>query len=151
MKSFQVTIVTIEFFEVMEQTLKLDCSIQPTPEQQIKIDQLLKAFADACTYANEFVKPSITGKNTIQALVYAQLREQFGLSANQAVRVCARVAANRKTAKTKDKPVKEFRPTSADYDARIFSLREKDWTVIATAKAVRTRSVKHPQLHLVNN
>ncbi|MDJ0772464.1 MAG: transposase [Mastigocoleus sp. MO_167.B18] len=29
----------------------------------------------------------------------------------------------------KGKPVKEFKPTSADYDARIFSFREKDWSV----------------------
>jgi putative transposase len=54
------------------------------------------------------------------------------LSANLAVRVCARVGANRKTAKHKGKPVKEFKATSADYDARIFAFREKDWTVSLT-------------------
>jgi len=116
----------------MEQTLTLVCKLQPTPEQSIKIDALLKAFAEACNFANQSVKPSVTSKTTIQNLVYNQLREQFGLSANQAVRACARVGANRKTAKQKGKPVKTFKPTSADYDARIFTFREKDWTVSLT-------------------
>lgn len=116
----------------MEQTLTLVCKLQPTSEQTAKIDALLKAFADGCNYANQEVKPSVTSKTTIQNLVYNELRSQFGLSANQAVRVCARVGANRKTAKQKGKPVKAFKPTSADYDARIFAFREKDWTVSLT-------------------
>lgn len=116
----------------MKQTLTLTCKLQPNPEQNTKIEALLKAFADACNFANQSVKPSVTSKTTIQNLVYQQLREQFRLSANQAVRVCARVGANRKTAKLKHRPVKEFKPTSADYDARIFAFREKDWTVSLT-------------------
>lgn len=116
----------------MKQTLTLACKLQATPEQGAKIDAMLKAFADACNFANQTVKPSVTSKTTIQNLVYAQLRENFGLSANQAVRACARVGANRKTEKLKGKPVKEYRPTSADYDARIFAFREKDWTVSLT-------------------
>jgi IS605 OrfB family transposase len=79
----------------------------------------------------------VTNKVTIQAQTYEQLRSQFGLSANQAVRVCARVAANRKTAKQKGKPVKAFKPTSADYDARIFAFREKDWSVSLTLVGCR--------------
>ncbi|MFN6517038.1 MAG: RNA-guided endonuclease InsQ/TnpB family protein, partial [Nostoc sp. CreGUA01] len=47
-------------------------------------------------------------------------------------RACARVGANRKTAKQKNKQVLYFKPTSADYDARIFAFREKDWTVSLT-------------------
>lgn len=49
-----------------------------------------------------------------------------------AVRACARASANRKTAKVKGKPVKSFKPTSVDYDARIFAFREKDWTASLT-------------------
>ena len=44
----------------------------------------------------------------------------------------ARVGANRKTAKKEKKPVTTFKPTSADYDARIFAFREKDWSVSLT-------------------
>ncbi len=72
-------------------------------------------------------------------MVYQDLREKFGLSANLAVRACARVGANRKAAKAKNKPVKGFKPTSADYDARIFSFREKDWTVSLTLIGGRER------------
>jgi putative transposase len=116
----------------MEQVLTLVCKLNPTPQQVIQIEATLKAFADACNYANDQVKPQITSKTTIQGLVYQDLRSLFGLSANLAVRACARVGANRKTAKQKDKPVKFFKPTSADYDARIFAFREKDWTISLT-------------------
>ena len=108
------------------------CKLQPIPEQVAKIEATLKAFADACNYANQVVKPSVLNGRSIQSLVYDPLRERFGLSANLAVRACARVGANRKTAKAKGRPVKSFKPTSADYDARIFAFREKDWTVSLT-------------------
>jgi IS605 OrfB family transposase len=123
----------------VEQVLTIVCKLQPTTDQGTKIDALLGAFADGCNLANQTVKPSVTSKTTIQGLVYQTLPEQFGLSANQAVRVCARVGANRKTAKAKGKPVKAFLPTSADYDARIFSFREKDWTVSLTLLGCRER------------
>lgn len=64
--------------------------------------------------------------------VYHDLRARFGLSANLAVRACARVGANRKVAKSKKQKVKAFKPTSVDYDARIFAYREKDNTVSLT-------------------
>jgi IS605 OrfB family transposase len=116
----------------MKQTLTLVCKLHPTSEQVAKIEATLKAFADGCNYANQVVKPNVTNKVAIQAQTYDQLREQFGLAANLAVRVCARVAANRKTAKVNSKPVRAFQPTSADYDARIFAFREKNWTVSLT-------------------
>lgn len=134
-----IIIFTCEIFCFVEQVLTLVCKLQPTTEQIPKIDALLQAFATGCNHANKTVKASVTSKTTIQNLVYQQLREQFQLSANQAVRVCARVGANRKTAKQKGKPVKEFKPTSADYDARIFSFREKDWTVSLTLINCRER------------
>lgn len=62
-------------------------------------------------------------------MVYQDLRSLFGLPANLALRACARVGAYRKTAKVKSKAVKSFKPTSADYDARIFAFREKDSNV----------------------
>ncbi len=116
----------------MKQVLTIVCKLQPTPAQVSLIETTLKAFADACNYANQTVKPNITSSTSIQNLVYPALREQFRLSANLAVRVCARVGANRKTAFLKDRPIKGFQPTSADYDARIFAFREKDWTVSLT-------------------
>jgi putative transposase len=121
----------------VKQTLTLVCKLKPTSEQIPQLEAILQAFALGCNYANESVKPTVTNKVTIQAQTYEQLRSQFGLSANQAVRVCARVAANRKTAKQKGKPVKAFKPTSADYDARIFVFQEKDWSVSLTLLGCR--------------
>jgi putative transposase len=130
----------------MKPVLTLVCKLQPTPEQVPKIEAVLQAFADACNFVNAQVKPQITNATTIQNMVYQTLREQFGLSANLAVRACARVGANRKTAKLKGKAVKTFKPTSADYDARIFSFREKDWTVSLTLLSGR----EHIKLNVGN-
>ena len=116
----------------MKQVLTIVCKLNPSKEVIPKIESTLKAFAGACNYANQTVKPAITSKTTIQSLVYQTIRKDFGLSANLAVRACARVGANRKTAKKDKKPVKVFKPTSADYDARIFAFREKDWSVSLT-------------------
>ncbi len=116
----------------MEQVLTLVCKLNPTPKQAEEIELVLKAFADACNYANQQIKPQVTSKTTIQNIVYNELRALFGLSSNLAVRACARVGANRKTAKQQDKPVQAFNPTSVDYDTRIFAFREKDWTVSLT-------------------
>jgi putative transposase len=127
----------------MEQTLTIVCKLQPTPEQFVKIDETLRGFADACNYVNQKIDAKLTNKRTIQTLVYQDIRALFGLSANLAVRVCARVAANRKTAKLKKKPVKSFASTSADYDARIFDYREKDKTVSLTLMGGRERIKFH--------
>jgi len=68
------------------------------------------------------------------------------LSANLAVRACARVGANRKTAKENNRPVRVFKPTSVDYDARILAYREKDATVSLTLMNSR----EHIKLNLSN-
>ncbi|MEM7594723.1 MAG: transposase [Cyanobacteria bacterium P01_A01_bin.83] len=116
----------------MKPVLTIVCKLNPSQKVVKKIDTTLEMFAGACNYANAEVKPSITSKTTIQSLVYQTIREKYSLSANLAVRACARVGANRKTAKKDKKPVKAFKPTSADYDARIFAFREKDWSVSLT-------------------
>lgn len=123
----------------MDQVLTLVCKLQPTPEQAQKLSQTVVAFAGACNWVNQNTDPRLTSKATIQSLAYRDIRAHFALSANLAVRVCARVGANRKTAKAKKRPVKGFAPTSADYDARIFSFREKDWTVSLTTVDGRER------------
>jgi transposase len=63
----------------------------------------------------------------------------FGLSAQLAIHAIRRVSGNRKTAKKDGKPVKQFTPTSVTYDARIFSFREKDWTVSLATTGGRER------------
>jgi putative transposase len=119
--------------------LTIVCKINPTPEQVAKIEATLQAFADACNYINEVVEPKITHNVTIQNQVYGEARERFGLASNLAIRAINRVSANRKTAKRMGKPVRKFLPTSVDYDARIFSFREKDWSVSLTLVGGRER------------
>lgn len=130
----------------MEQTLTVSCKLQPTSKQVVMIEATLKAFADGCNYANQTVKPTVTNKARIQSEVYEDIRSKFELSANLAVRVCARVGAARKTAKQHKKPVRAFKPTSVDYDARIFAFREKDCTVSLTLIGGR----EHIKLVLAN-
>ncbi|PPT07373.1 Mobile element protein [Geitlerinema sp. FC II] len=122
-----------------QQVLTIVCKLNPTPEQSRKLEATLEAFAKACNFANQTVNPKITNKNRIQGEVYKAIREQFRLTANLAVRACARVAANRKTAKLKDRPIKQFKPTSADYDARVFSYQEKKQTVSLSTVEGRVR------------
>jgi putative transposase len=116
----------------MKQVLTIVCKLQPTQEQTQKIEATLSAFSLACNFINTEIDPKLVNNVRIHTLIYHQVRSQFDLSANLTVRAIARVCANRKTAKAKNKPVKEFRPTSADYDARIFAFREKDWTASLT-------------------
>jgi putative transposase len=123
----------------MKQVLTVSCKIEVSPEQSIKIDATLQAFASACKYVNQTVPPTLTNELAMQSLVYYDVRDRFSLSAQLAIHAIRRVSGNRKTAKKDGKPVKNFAPTSVTYDPRIFSFREKDWTVSLTTTGGRER------------
>jgi IS605 OrfB family transposase len=123
----------------MKQVLTVSCKLQVTSEQVSKLDDLLKVFADACEYVNRTVKEGLANELAMQSLVYNEVRALFGLPSQLAIHAIRRVAGNRKTAKLHGKPVKCFAPTSATYDARTFSFREKDWTVSLTMLGKRER------------
>lgn len=108
-----------------EQVLTINCKLSPTDSQVDEIDDTLKAFADACNWINQNVPLSVKNSVRIHGLVYHDVRTKFGLSANLAVRAIGRVAGNRRTALQIGRNVKEFNPTSIDYDARIFVFKEK--------------------------
>ncbi|WP_446371854.1 RNA-guided endonuclease InsQ/TnpB family protein [Coleofasciculus sp. G3-WIS-01] len=93
---------------------------------------------------NEHTDPKLTNKIAIQSLTYQTIKSQFNLVANMAVRACARVSANRKAAKQKGKPVKDFKPSSMDCDKDLFRLREHDWTVsLATVQGRERVETRH--------
>jgi putative transposase len=123
----------------MKQVLTVSCKLQVAPEQAAKIDATLQAFAAACGYVNETVQPNLTNELAIQSLIYHDVRAKYLLSAQLAIHAIRRVSGNRKTAKKDRKPVGSFAPTSATYDARTFSFREKDWTVSLTTIDGRER------------
>jgi len=127
--SFIASVTPVGIMVAMKQVLTIVVKLQPTPEQAAKIEATLQAFAAACNYVNEHTDPKLTNKIAIQSLTYQTIKSEFNLVANMAVRACARVAANRKVAKHKGKPVKWFAPTSIDCDKDLFRFREHDWTV----------------------
>jgi putative transposase len=122
-----------------ELVLTTVCKLNPTHEQVSEIEDTLKAFADACNWINQTVPVMVRNSVEIHHMVYKSIRAKFGLSANLAVRAINRVAGNRKTALKDHSIVKDFEPTSVDYDARIFSFREKDETVSLTLLRSRQR------------
>lgn len=121
----------------MDTVHTLTCKLAPTPEQQAELDATLGAFADACKFIADVARREHTSnKVKVQHACYADVRTQFGLSANLAIRAIARVCA---ALKVKSKAHSTFAPTSVDYDQRIFSFREWDWTFSLTLLHSRER------------
>ena len=121
----------------MEQTLTISCKMDLLEYQIPHIEATLKAFAGACNFvADHGRKHEVSRQYDLHKACYKDVRQTFGLSANLAVRAIARVAPRLQKKKTRNS---RFNPTSADYDARIFSFRESDWTASLTLLSGRER------------
>jgi len=128
-----------------ETTRTIVLKLQLTAEQAVELDATLAAFARACDYIAGVVRRErTTNKVAIQRTCYKEVRKLFGLSANLAIRAIARVCAVLKVPERADS---QFRPTSIDYDARIFSFRESDWTISLTLLRSRQRIETVPGEH----
>jgi putative transposase len=113
------------------------CKLNPTPEQRAELDATLAAFADACNHLADVARSiHSTNKVKVQQAAYRATRERFGLSANLTIRAIARACA---ALKVPEKAHSTFAPTSIDYDQRIFSFREWDWTFSLTLLHSRQR------------
>jgi IS605 OrfB family transposase len=123
----------------MNQVLTLVVRLQPDSEQYAKLKDTATEFASCCEFINSSVKPTLTNRNSIQAVIYNDAKNKFNLVSNHIIRACARVGANRLTAKHKGKKVKGFKPTSFDCDKDTFTFREKDWTVSLSTVRGRER------------
>lgn len=120
--------------------LTVKCKLDPTPEQRDSLDRTLVAFAEGCNFALRIGRENgTTSKVKIQMLGYHELRSATGLSANLAIRAINRAAGILKVKKRKNSVVK---PGSIDYDQRIFSFREADWTVSLTTVAGREKDIR---------
>lgn len=98
----------------------------------------LRKYALACDAILEVaVREKTSNKVKLQHLAYHDIRKRFDLSANLAVRAIARVCWAVKAAKRKGRAVKRFRPTSIDYDERIFAYRENEEAVSLTTAGGR--------------
>lgn len=119
--------------------LTVKCKLDPTPEQRESLNRTLVAFADGCNFAlNVGRENGTTSKVKIQMTAYHELRAATGLSANLAIRAINRAAGILKVPKRKNSLVK---PGSIDYDQRIFSFQEAEWTVSLTTVAGREKGI----------
>jgi putative transposase len=123
----------------MTQVLTVACKLKVSPSQAAKLDATMDAFVQALNWVNQNTPEKVVNAVKLQSLCYYQIRARFGLSSNLAQQVCRRLAGARKVARQKNRPVKAFKRGFATYDARIFSFREKDWTVSLTTVGGRER------------
>jgi putative transposase len=92
----------------------------------------------ACDFAAETARSiGSANKVKVQHACDREIRSQFGLSANLAIRAIARACAalNKVPAKRHS----AFAPTSIDYDARIFSFHEGNWAFGLTLLSGRVK------------
>jgi IS605 OrfB family transposase len=127
----------------MPQVLTVSCKLEVNPSQVEKLDEVLRAFASCCEYVNKNTEPKLTNQIAVQSLIYKEARDYCGISAQMTIHAIRRVCANRKTAKQQNRPVKGFAPTSATYDARTFTFKEKDWSVNLTMMKGREKFPLH--------
>jgi IS605 OrfB family transposase len=123
----------------MTQVLTVSCKLKASQSQAAKLDATMEAFGQALNWVNQNTPEKIVNAVKLQSLCYYEIRARFGLSSNLAQQVCRRVAGARKVARQRNRPVKEFKRRFVTYDARIFSFREKDWTVSLTTVEGRER------------
>ena len=113
----------------MLQTLML--RLDPTPPDHARLLQTMERINAACsTIADVAFREKCASKVLLQRMLYRQVREQFGLSAQMAVRAIAKVVEAYKRDRTR-KPT--FRPRGAvPYDQRILSFKSLDAASILT-------------------
>ena len=100
--------------------LSVRCKVQPSASQAESLGRTVDAFTAACNYILRVAREADTfSKYRLQSLTYNDVRAEFGLSANLAIRAIARVG------KRKGKRTGGFKATSVDYDQRILSLKDE--------------------------
>ena len=125
--------------------LTLQMQLLPTADQKADLLATMERFNEAATFAAGVgFEAGVYGQVTIHKLAYAAIREQFGLSAQLAVRAIAKAVECFQRDKTKC-PV--FKPRSAIcYDQRVMSFKGLTtvslWSLYGTAAdPVRLRRV----------
>ena len=113
----------------MMQTLKV--KLEPTQEQAQAIHETMHQFNAACNFvADKAFELHTANKIELQKIVYYPIREQFGLSAQMAVRAIAKTCEAYK----RDKSIKPtFDPRGAVvYDQRLMSWKGLDLVSLLT-------------------
>lgn len=111
----------------MESVKTVRCKIQPTEEQRKSLTLTLERFAAAC---NDVLvvsnRENSRAKFALHRLCYYQIKAEYGLTSNYAVRAIARVASSFGRGK---RTTTRFEPTSADLDKDLFRFIEKTESV----------------------
>lgn len=104
----------------MKVTLQL--KLLPTPDQHAALLKTMQVFNDACNFITEVAyRERCASKFALQKLVYADVREHFGLSAQLTIRAIAKVVEAYKRDKSKQC---HFQPFGAVvYDQRLLSFK----------------------------
>jgi IS605 OrfB family transposase len=102
--------------------LMAQLKLQPTPEQHALLKQTLEASNTACHYVSRAAwDAKVFGQFELQKLCYGDVRQQFGLGADVAVRVFAKVADAYKPDK---KTQRGFKPLAAfPFNERLVSYK----------------------------
>ncbi|MCG5058079.1 MAG: transposase [Limnoraphis sp. WC205] len=138
----------------MTQILTVSCKLEVSPAQAEKLDAVLSNFAKCCEFVNRETPGNLTNQIAVQSLIYKAARAYSGLSSQLTILAIRRVCGNRKTAKQKNKPVRKFAATSANYDSRTFTLNESQWQVSLTMMKGREKfplAIGNYQRHLLTS
>lgn len=113
----------------MKQTLMI--KLAPIKEQHQALLETMERFNEACNYASQVAFETKTyGQFYIHRLIYHELRERFGLSAQMTIRAVAQVSESYKADRNTQH---SFKPHSAMvYDSRILSWKGLDKVSILT-------------------
>lgn len=107
----------------MKLTVKV--KLLPTPEQKASLVRTIEVFNEACNYISEIAFEKKTfGQVGLHKLVYYDVRERFGLSAQMVIRSIGKVSESYRIEK---KTLHTFKKYSAlVYDQRILSFKGLD-------------------------
>lgn len=111
--------------------LTLQLQLLPTPSQATNLRQTVARFNEAASWvAGEAFRLQTANKIALQKVVYYEIRERFGLSAQMAVRCIAQACEAYK----RDKTIRPtFRPDAAmPYDQRLMSFKGIDRVSLLT-------------------
>ncbi len=101
------------------------CKLIVPSDAEKRITDTMRAFAAACNFIADWGRANKESHQfTLHHGCYFDVRSKFGLTANLAVRAIGRVAPRLAKIKTRNS---FFRPTSVDFDSKIFVLDGRNW------------------------
>ncbi len=118
------------------------CKLKCSPEAASAFLETKLCFAKACNLVlQEAVKTKTKDPIQLHKLSYANIRKDWLLSANLAVRAIRRVASALSRKKKGKRPLpKQFRSASIEYDARIFTFWEEGFKISLSTLSGRVKA-----------